>query len=137
MSRLAVTAILVVNGLVFLFGCAMTGLSLAAYRATDGRGSYRWSTAGFAFITVGCVIEPVFQYGIRRDWDISGIELLYLQAMEGTFLALGLGILFVSIYRHGRGRSTPGTERVPTEPARNSETVRLSVDSRRDGESDR
>ena len=137
MSRLAVTAVLVVNGLVFLFGCAMTGLSLAAYRATDGRDSYRWSTVGFALITVGCVVEPVFQYGIRRDWVITGVELLYLQAMEGAFLALGLGILFGSIYRYGRGRSVSGAERVSRESVGGSETVRLSADSRREGETDR
>lgn len=137
MSRIAVAAVLVVNGLVFLFGCAMTGLSLAAYRATDGNDSYRWSTVGFALITVGCVVEPVFQYGIRRDWEITGVELLYLQAMEGAFFALGLGILFVSIYRYGRGRSVTETERAPTESTRSSETVRLSVDSRRGGESER
>ena len=137
MSSLAVAAVLIVNGLVFLFGCAMTGLSLTAYRATDGNDSYRWSTVGFALITVGCVVEPVFQYGIRRDWEITGAELLYLQAMEGAFFALGLGILFVSIYRYGRGEADTGTERMSAESTRDSETVRFSVDSGRRGESER
>ena len=137
MSSLAVAAVLIVNGLVFLFGCAMTGLSLAACRTTDGNRSYRWSTVGFALITVGCVVEPVFQYGIRRDWEITGAELLYLQAMEGAFFALGLGILFVSIYRYGRGEADTGTERMSAESTRDSETVRFSVDSGRRGESER
>lgn len=97
----SVFLLLLVNGVVFLFGCLITGFSYLAYRNAASPSAFRWSTLGFGMITVGCVIEPVYQFGIRRDFDISTVELLRLQALEGVFLALGLVLLFASVYSYG------------------------------------
>lgn len=100
-GKLPLTMLLLVNGVVFLFGCLITGLSYLAYRDAASPRSFRWSTLGFALITVGSTVEPVYQFGIRRDFDIGAAEILRLQALEGVFIALGLILLFASVYGYG------------------------------------
>lgn len=104
-GAIALLFVLFMNLLVFLFGCAITGVSYLAYRSSNGRKSFLRSTIGFGLITLGCIVEPAF-VAIYRDWSISGQELLQLQAIESTLIAVGLGFLFVSIYNHKRTRAT-------------------------------
>lgn len=98
-------AFIIANAVLFLFGVLVTGLSYSAYRAGGRVTSFRNSTIGFGTITLGCIIEPVYQLGIRQDYSISGQELLRLQAMEGTLIAIGFVFLLLSIYSY-----TPGSQ---------------------------
>lgn len=100
---------LLANLFVFGFGATLTTLSYYAYRTYDRRPSFRLSTIGFGVLTLGGVVEPLYQLGYRGDYQISGRELLALQTMEGAFVALGLGLLFYSIYIHN---SESRTERL-------------------------
>lgn len=93
----------VANLFVFGFGATLTGLSYWAYRSNASNPSFRYSTAGFGILTLGGIVAPIYQLGIKRDYMISGRELLALQTMEGVFLAVGLGLLFYSIYIHNTG----------------------------------
>lgn len=106
---------LLANVFVFAFGATLTTLSYYAYRRNGRSPSFRLSTIGFGVLTLGGVAEPIYQFGIRGDYQISGRELLALQTIEGAFLAVGLGLLFYSIYVH---RSGGGVERreVPEHP---------------------
>lgn len=104
-GAVALFFVLFMNLLVFAFGCAITGFSYLAYRSSNGNKSFRRSTIGFGLITLGCIVEPAY-VGINHDWAISGQELLQLQAIESTAIAVGLGFLFVSIYTHKRTVAT-------------------------------
>lgn len=106
---LSLSVLLLLNGVVFLFGCLITGLSYLAYRDAASPSAFRWSTLGFGMITLGCVVEPVYQFGFRRDFDIGTTELLRLQALEGVFIALGLILLFASVYGYGTRSLDEGT----------------------------
>lgn len=88
------------NLFVFGFGATLTTLSYYAYRQNNRSTSFRLSTIGFGILTIGGVVEPIYQLGIRGDYMISGRELLALQSMENMFFAVGLGFLFYSIYVH-------------------------------------
>lgn len=94
---------LVANLFVFGFGATLTTLSYYAYRVNGRKPSFRLSTIGFGVLTIGGVVEPVYQLGLKEDYSISGRELLALQTMEGIFVAIGLGLLFYSIYIHNTG----------------------------------
>lgn len=100
----------VANLLLFAFGSLITGLSFLAYRSSGGTRSFRHSTIGFGLITLGGVIEPVYQLGVQRDPEISAQELLQLQALEGILIAGGLAFLFFSIYRYARGTTRLDTK---------------------------
>lgn len=91
------------NLFVFGFGATLTTLSYYAYRVNNRRPSFRLSTIGFGVLTLGGIVEPVYQLGLRGDYSISGRELLALQSLEGAFVAVGLGLLFYSIYIHNSG----------------------------------
>lgn len=103
---------LVANLFVFGFGATLTTLSYYAYRTNDRRPSYRLSTIGFGVLTLGGIVEPLYQLGYRGDYQISGRELLALQTMEGVFVAIGLGLLFYSIYIHKAGSRSERVEQL-------------------------
>lgn len=86
------------NLFIFGFGATLTTLSYWAYRKNDRKPSFRLSTIGFAVLTMGGVVEPIYQLGFKNDYMISGRELLGLQTIEGLFIAAGFGLLFYSIY---------------------------------------
>lgn len=94
------------NLFVFGFGATLTTLSYYAYRTNGRRSSFRLSTAGFGVLTFGGIVEPIYQLGLKQDYLISGRELLALQTLEGTFVAIGLGLLFYSIYIHNNRSRT-------------------------------
>lgn len=103
------------NLIVLGFGSVLTVLSYVAYRSRPAASSFRTAALGFGAITLGGVVEPAYQLGIRGDYHLSGRELLAMQAIEGLLIALGLGLLFYSIrgYR-GRSRSAGPTAGVET-----------------------
>lgn len=106
---------LLANLFVFGFGATLTTLSYYAYRTNGRRTSYRISTIGFGVLTLGGIVEPLYQLGYRGDYQISGRELLALQTMEGAFVAIGLGLLFYSIYIHNsKSRAERMGELAPT-----------------------
>lgn len=88
------------NLTIFGFGSILTALSFLAYRANSRSSSFRNATIGFGFVTLGGLIEPIYQIGIRGDYELSGREMLMMQGIEGFLVALGLGMLFYSIKRH-------------------------------------
>ncbi|MFB6353164.1 MAG: hypothetical protein ABEJ92_03670 [Halobacteriales archaeon] len=89
------------NLLVFGFGATLTTLSYYAYRVNGRPSSFRLSTVGFGVLTAGGLVEPVYQLGLKGgDYSVSGRELLAMQSIEGLFVAVGLGLLFYSIYIH-------------------------------------
>lgn len=98
------TTFVLANTIQFMFGLIITGLSFSAYRSS-GKASFRLSTLGFLCITIGGVLAPVYELGITRDYNISGMELLQLQIMEGMVIAVGLALLLLSVLKFN-GRTT-------------------------------
>lgn len=103
---------LLANLFVFGFGATLTTLSYYAYRTNDRKPSFLISTLGFGILTIGGIVEPIYQLGYRGDFQISGRELLALQTLEGAFVAVGLGMLFYSIYIHEASTRSHHSERV-------------------------
>lgn len=108
----------IANLITFGLGFSLTGLSYYAYRANRHSRSFRSATVGFGLLTLGMAVEPVYQMGIRGDYNLGGRELLALQTIEGVLLGVGLGMLFYSIYRHNRGGQR--TERYTAEYTQDS-----------------
>lgn len=96
---------LVANLLVFVFGTTLATLSYATYRRRACHPVFRDATLGFSLVTIGGLVEPVYQLAIKQGYQLAGRELLALQTLEGGLVALGLGFLFYSIYRHDRSTS--------------------------------
>jgi hypothetical protein len=91
------------NLFMFGVGLALTALSYFAYRSAGRVRSFRTSTMGFGLITLGGVSEPIYQLVLKGDYHLSGREMLAIQTVEGLLTAIGLGLLFYSIYQHNRG----------------------------------
>ena len=112
LARLGV--FLVANLLQFAVGIGITGLSFLAYRSSGGKPAFRNSTLGFLLITIGGVLAPVYQIGIKGDYSVTGRELLELQILEGTLITIGLSLLLYSIYsfntRSNRLSADPDSE---------------------------
>lgn len=87
------------NVFVLLVGGSMATLSYRAYRRTR-TASFRIAAAGFALITVGALVEAVYELGIRGTYVLGGRELLTLHTVEGILIGLGLAGLFYSLHRH-------------------------------------
>jgi uncharacterized membrane protein len=101
MSGLAWTNLFVIANIVqFAFGVAITGISYYAYRSSGRKKSLRNSTLGFCCITIGGVLAPIYELGIKSDYNISAQELLKLQIIEGTAIGIGLALLLISVYVH-------------------------------------
>lgn len=92
----------VANTLVFVFGGLLTALSYYAYRARASSPSFRNATLGFAFVTAGGMVEPTYQLGIRGSYQLSGREMLAMQAVDGGLMATGLALLFWAIAGYQR-----------------------------------
>lgn len=107
----ALWAFVLANALVFVFGSVLAGLSYVAYRQSGGRASFRIAAAGFGVVVLGGLVEPVYQLGVRGDFLLDGTELMVLQTAEGVLIALGLGLLFYAIARHGAGESADADDR--------------------------
>lgn len=97
---LGVWAIVAVNFPGFFLGVIITGLSYHAYQAGDNDSSLRNATVGFGFITLGIVIEPLYQLGIEGTHVFASEQNITLQLVEAAVFSTGLLILFFSIYRY-------------------------------------
>jgi hypothetical protein len=93
------TAYLLSNALVLVLGMALVGVSVAAYRRTDER-AFATAAAGFACITLGSIVEAIYELGVRQSFALSSRELLITHAVEGVLVAIGLATLFYSLWRH-------------------------------------
>lgn len=99
-------AFILANTGLFIISSVLTGLSYLAYRHSRGKHSYRVATLGFGFVVLGGLVEPVYQLGVRGDYNVDGTELLVLQAGESTLISMGLGLLFYAITHHDAGSSS-------------------------------
>lgn len=99
-------AFVLANTGIFIMSSVLTALSYLAYRQSDGQSSYLTSAFGFGFVVLGGLIEPVYQLGVRSNgtYGLNTTELLWLQAGEGTLIAIGLGLLFYAITHFSSGR---------------------------------
>lgn len=88
------------NVLQFVFGLTITGISYWAYRTSGRKASLRNATIGFLCITVGGVLAPVYELGLRGDYNITAQELLKLQILEGTVIGIGLAALLFSVFSY-------------------------------------
>lgn len=93
-------AFLLSNALVLLLGALLAGLSALAYRRDSSNSSFAWAAAGFGVITIGAVVEAIYELGIRGSYHLGGRELLALHTVEGVLIALGLATLFYSVWRY-------------------------------------
>ncbi|MFH5800823.1 hypothetical protein [Haladaptatus sp. CMAA 1911] len=89
---------LLVNILTLIFGSVLSILSYHAYRRRKIQ-SFKIATIGFVIITIGTIVEAIYEIGIRRSFELTGQELIILHSMESLLLAIGLGLLFYSITR--------------------------------------
>lgn len=87
------------NVLVLALGGLLAALSLRAYLRFD-RGPLGVAALGFGLITVGSLVEVVYEVGIRGSFFLTQRELLTLHSVEGVLIALGLAALFYSIRRY-------------------------------------
>lgn len=85
------------NLIVLLFGGVLTALSVAAMRRAPEKRALRGAAVGFGAITLGTVVEGVYELGIRDSYYIGGRELLVLHSVEGFLIAGGLAALFLSL----------------------------------------
>lgn len=92
-------ALLVVNSILFVAGSVLTALSYRAYRRYR-RLPLRSAAAGFALITIGSVLELVYEVGIRGWNDLNGRELLALQTVESLLIAAGLVVMFYALAQY-------------------------------------
>lgn len=90
----------------FVISSVLIGVSYVAYRQSDGQTSYLIATLGFGAVSLGGIVEPVYQLIVRGDPNITGTELLWLQTGEGILIAGGLGLLFYAITHHDPASSS-------------------------------
>lgn len=92
-------AFILSNVLVLLMGGVLMGLSYRAF-SRSGNGSFRAASLGFGVVTIGALIEMIYELGIRGSYELSGRELLALHTVEGVLIATGMAILFYSVARY-------------------------------------
>ncbi|MFB6173736.1 MAG: hypothetical protein ABEI39_03760 [Halobacteriales archaeon] len=85
------------NLLVLLFGGVLSAFSYLTY-VRKGSEQFRQAALGFALVTAGGLTEAVYQFGAKGSHSLGARELLAVQSVEGLLIALGLGVLFYSIY---------------------------------------
>lgn len=87
------------NLLLLGIGSVLTMLSVLAYRRMDRR-ALLGAAVGFGVVTIGSLVEAIYELGIRGSYELSGRELLALHTVEGVLIAAGLGVLFLSVRRY-------------------------------------
>lgn len=92
-------AFLVANSVLFVAGGVLTGLSYRAYLRV-GQAALRVAAAGFALITLGGLLELIYQVGIRHDYHLAGRESLALQTAESLVISAGLVVIFYAVSRY-------------------------------------
>lgn len=91
---------IVSNLLVLGVGGVLTALSFAAFRRSSRNAAFRSAAAGFFLITLGTLIDPIYELGTRGIYHLSRSELLLLHSFKGLLIAAGLGGLFYSLRQH-------------------------------------
>lgn len=92
---------LVFNLIVLIFGAILAAFSYATYRRSH-RERFRHATIAFGLVTLGGLIEPVYQLVVKDDYRLAGRELLAVQSVEGLLMGAGLALLLYSIYASDR-----------------------------------
>lgn len=87
---------LVTNSLLFVSGGVLTVLSFRAYLRVR-RDTLRFASAGFGLVTIGGLLDLIYQLFIRGDYHLGGRELLGLQAVESLTITVGLVVIFWSV----------------------------------------
>lgn len=99
-----VWVLVAVNFFEFFLGLVMMGVSFLAYWRNGRKPALRNATAGFGLLTLGTVVEPVYQLGFVGTTVLASDRNVVLQIAEGALISLGFLVLFFSIYRY-RSRS--------------------------------
>ncbi|MFC6904109.1 DUF7521 family protein [Halalkalicoccus tibetensis] len=97
MSELAL--FLASNLLVLLVGGTLTMLSYKAQRRL-GQRNLRYTTLGFALITISSLVEAVYAPGIGGGHWLTTGQLLMLYTIESLLVGLGLASIAYSVLRH-------------------------------------
>jgi hypothetical protein len=92
-------AFLLVSSLLFVAGGVLTALSYRAYLRMR-EPTLRLASVGFALVTVGGLVEVIYQFGIRQDYHLEGRELLALQTVESLTITAGLVVIFYALARY-------------------------------------
>jgi len=87
------------NLLVFLIGGALTVLSYQAHRRLD-QDNLRYTTLGFALITVSTAVEAVYAPGMLGTGALPESRLLILYTLESMLIGLGLASIAYSVLRY-------------------------------------
>ncbi len=95
-SGIEIFGFILINIITLIFGSILSILSYRVYRQR-GNQSFKVATVGFVTVTVGTIVEAMYELGIRRSFELTGRELITLHTIESLLLAIGLGLLFYSI----------------------------------------
>ena len=87
------------NLLVFALGSALTVLSYKAQRRFD-RPNLKYTTLGFALITVSTAVEAVYTPGIAGGSWLTDGRLLALYTLESMLIASGLACIAYSLLKY-------------------------------------
>lgn len=87
------------NLLVFALGASLTWLSYKAQRRLD-EPNLRFTTLGFALITVSTVVEAFYTPGVAGGNWLDAAPILLLYTIEYLLIAGGLGCIAYSLLRY-------------------------------------
>lgn len=87
------------NLTVLAMGGILTAVSTRAFLRSRRR-SFRGAMVGFGLITLGSIVEGVYELGIRGTYELGGRELLVLHSIEGIVITIGLGAFFYTIKQY-------------------------------------
>lgn len=92
----------VTNLLTLVLGSVLTVLAYKAY-LREGLHAFRIVTAGFVLITLGTLVELVYELSVNDvlggGFTAFGAELFLLRTAEGVLIALGFA-LFIYALKH-------------------------------------
>lgn len=98
-TDLHLLAFLLANLFVLALGVTLMAVSYEAYRRWN-RPTLRMAAVGFGLVTLGAILEAVYQLGIRQTYYVTGLELLGLQIAESLLITAGLLALVYSLLRY-------------------------------------
>ncbi len=90
----------ILSNIVLLFvGGALTAISYLAYRRDPTRSLFS-ASAGFGLITVGMLVEGVYEIGFEHPRLLTAVEILRLQILEKVVVIVGLCAVLYSLVRY-------------------------------------